>query len=396
MATISYKRPPLFDKQKAFIDDPARFTYIEAGTKSGKTIGMIIWLHEQIIASKGTNQSFWWIAPYYTTTKIAFYRWWDFIPLDIRDMFSKKETELIIKYPGSENKVFFKTADNPDTLYGEDVQAAVLDEASRMREESWNAIRTTLTATRGRAKIIGNVKGRKNWFYRDARKAKANGDAYYLLTSYDNPYLDKEELELAKKNLPEHVFNELYLSEPMEEGANPFGIDYIREAIKPISGKEPICFGIDLAKYVDWTVIIGLDKDKNICFEERFQKDWKLTREIILNRIGNIPALIDCTGVGDPIVEDLQRGRSNIEGLKFTQTSKQQLMEGLASDIQKNNISILGGIMQDELESFEFVYNKHGVKYSAPPGLYDDMVVALALANKKFNISVGYGEYALL
>ncbi len=393
---IPYKRPFLFPKQKAFIDDPARFTYIEAGTKSGKTIGMIIWLHEQMIACEGTNKSFWWVAPYYTTTKIAFYRWWDFIPLDIRHMFSKKETELIIKYPGTEHKVYFKSADNPDTLYGEDVHAVVMDEASRQREEAWNAVRTTLTATKGRGKIIGNLKGRKNWFYRDAKKAKANGIGYHFLTSYDNPYLDPGEIKLAKKNLPEHVFNELFLSKPMDEGANPFGIDYIRNAIKPLSNEKPVCFGIDLAKYVDWTVIIGLDENKDICFYERFQKDWKLTREVILNRVEDISTLIDCTGVGDPIVEDLQRNRNNIEGLKFTASSKQQLMEGLASDIQKGNISILEGVMQDELESFEFIPTRTGIRYSAPTGQHDNCCVALALANKIHRAGSNYGEYALL
>ena len=237
---VSYQRPQVFDKQREFIDDPARFTYIEAGTKSGKTIGMIIWLHEQIIQSGGIRKNFWWVAPYYTTTKIAFDRWWQFIPLETRKLFRKKETDLTIEYPITGHKIYFKSAEKPDALYGEDVYAVVIDEASRMREEAWNVIRTTITATKGRAKIIGNVKGKKNWFYRDARRAKENGDAYYLLTSYDNPYLDKEEIDRARKDLPEQVFNELYMSKPMDDGGNPFGIDHIRRNVqKALSTKEP-------------------------------------------------------------------------------------------------------------------------------------------------------------
>lgn len=56
-------------------------------------------------------------------------------------------------------------------------------------------------------------------------------------------------------------------------------------------------------------------------------------------------------------------------------------MEGLASSIQNNSISILSGVMYEELESFEFIYSRNGVKYSAPEGLNDDCVCALALAN---------------
>ena len=34
----------------------------------------------------------------------------------------------------------------------------------------------------------------------------------------------------------------------------------------------------------------------------------------------------------------------------------------------------------DELETFEYVYTRTGVRYSAPDGLHDDCVCALALA----------------
>jgi hypothetical protein len=48
-----------------------------------------------------------------------------------------------------------KSGEKPDGLYGEDVFAAVIDEASRMREEAWHALRSTLTATRGMRISIG-------------------------------------------------------------------------------------------------------------------------------------------------------------------------------------------------------------------------------------------------
>ena len=38
----------------------------------------------------------------------------------------------------------------------------MIDEASRMKEDAWTAIQSTLTATRGPVRIIGNVKGEKN------------------------------------------------------------------------------------------------------------------------------------------------------------------------------------------------------------------------------------------
>lgn len=396
MNDLIYSRPQLFDKQRQFIDDSSRFTWIEAGTKSGKTIGMVVWIHERTIKCKKKNKVRWWVAPYYTTSKIAYNRLWNFIPIEYRSHFKKNDTELSITYPFNNNKIYFKSAEKPDALYGEDVQDVVIDEASRMREEAWNAIRSTLTATKGRAKIIGNVKGKKNWFYRYSQQAKAENEGYYRLTSYDNPFLDKEEIDFAKKNLPEDVFKELYLSEPTDDGSNPFGISYIQECVTAMSTKPAICYAIDLAKSFDYTVIIGLDEDGNVCHFDRFQKDWKQTKEIIVNKIGDTYSIIDSTGVGDPIAEDLNRSCRKLEGFKFSQSSKQQIMEGLAVAIQQQNIGFPDGIIKDELESFEFEYTRTGVRYSAPEGQHDDVVCALALAVKIWNEAQTKGKYIIV
>ena len=55
-------------------------------------------------------------------------------------------------------------------------------------------------------------------------------------------------------------------------------------------------------------------------------------------------------------------------------------MERLAVAIQQTEIGIPEGILLDELLSFEYVYTRTGVQYSAPSGLHDDGVCALALA----------------
>jgi hypothetical protein len=70
----------------------------------------------------------------------------------------------------------------------------------------------------------------------------------------------------------------------------------------------------------------------------------------------------------------------NVRGYNFTAPSKQQLMEGLTVAIQHQEIRYPDGPIVAELESFEYVYTRTGVRYSAPDGLHDDCVCALALA----------------
>ena len=304
---------------------------------------------------------------------------------------NNNESELFIRITANGCYIHFKGADKPDSLYGEDVYAAVIDEASRVKEDAWYAIRSTLTATKGPLRIIGNVKGRKNWAYKLGVMAKA-GEAdmsYHKLTAYDAVeagVLDLAEIEDAKAKLPEQVFRELYLAEPSDDGGNPFGIAAIQKCIKSLSTKPPTCYGVDLAKSQDWTWIIGLDEFGDVALDERWQGDWGGTKNRLCRIIGNAPALIDSTGVGDPIVEDLQRSLGQVEGFKFTSQSKQQIMEGLASAIQKQEVGYPAGLLVDELESFEYEYTRTGVRYTAPEGMTDDGVCALALAVRKRTI----------
>jgi len=130
-----------------------------------------------------------------------------------------------------------------------------------------------------------------------------------------------------------------------------------------------------------------------VAYFDRFQMDWHNTKETI-KRLSPAPIVIDSTGVGDPILEDLIREGINIEGLKFTSQSKQQLMEGLASAIQQGKIGYPEGVIVDELEVFEYQFTSYGVRYSAPSGFHDDTVVALALAWQNHNIKRGSGRYA--
>ena len=262
----------------------------------------------------------------------------------------------------------------------------VIDEASFIPnlEDGWlNSIRPTLTDYKGRALFLSTPRG-KNYFYQLYNKGKSGETDWtsFKFTTYDNPYIDKGEIDDARKQLPEAVFEQEYMANPMENAANPFGTNFISSCTKEMSKLPPMYFGIDLAKSYDWTVIIGLDLNGQVAYFERFQKDWKQTKETILTLDRTKPVMIDSTGVGDAITEDLQRHFQTMHGFKYTSQSKQQLMELLASSIHKGEVSFPSGTIKDELDVFEYVYSTNGVKYNAPSGYHDDCVNALALALK--------------
>jgi hypothetical protein len=181
---FTYKRPPVTDYQRLILDSPSRYTVTEGTTKCGKTVSHVIWLYEQSLTGKdGSN--YWWVAPIYAQAKIAFSRFKRF--LKNKNFYQANEAELSVTLKTGA-KLWFKSGEKPDNLYGEDVRAVVMDEYTRMREEAWHAIRSTLTATKGRCKFIGNVKGTANWGYQLARKAESNNLndwSYYKVTAAD-------------------------------------------------------------------------------------------------------------------------------------------------------------------------------------------------------------------
>lgn len=393
MLEIEYERPWLYPAQQKAIFDcvdsagaAARYALIEASTKAGKTVGCMAWIVEMAFMRGAPGRNFWWVAPVYPQAKIAFRRIKRGLP---KSVYVANETELTLTLPNGA-VIWFKSGEKPDNLYGEDVFAAVVDEASRVREDSWIAVRSTLTATRGPVRIIGNVKGRTNWHFRLARKAEAGepGMAYAKLTAYDavaGGVLSADEIEDAKRSLPDSVFRELYLAEPSDDQGNPFGLKFIDACLGTISDEKPIAIGIDLAKSHDWTVVVGLDKFGRCCGFERWQGPWEITEERILALVGRTPTLIDSTGVGDPIVERLQKKRRNVfEGFHFTSSSKQRLMEGLVVAVQQGEITFPDGPIRSEMETFEYTYTRTGVRYTAPEGFHDDCVMALALAVEKY------------
>lgn len=370
--------------QKKILDAERRFVVVMCGRRFGKSeLSQILIIKE---ALNGGQVAY--ITPTYGLAQVFFERLTKVLP------FKSNISKLKIYCP-NEGSIEFFTGERLDNLRGRKFHLVIIDEAAFIAdlEDGWNnSIRPTLTDYEGKAVFLSTPRG-KNFFYSLFMKMGENDWQSFKFTTYDNPHINPREIDEARIQLPEVVFEQEYMANPSENSANPFGNAFIKRCVKPISAQPIVCYGIDLAKSVDYTVIIGLDKDGNVAYFDRFQMDWHNTKETI-KRLPPAPIVVDSTGVGDPILEDLLREGVNIEGLKFTSQSKQQLMEGLASAIQQGRIGFPEGVIVDELDVFEYQFTSHGVRYSAPSGFHDDTVMALALAWQNHNIKRGSGRYA--
>lgn len=391
MSKVVFQLPGVFDYQDRALFTAHRYAVVEGCSKAGKTYPSIVWLMKEAFTHGAANRAWWWVAPTHDQADIAYRRMVAmYRQADPEEKhWSKQDHRKRIEVAGV-GMFVFKSGDEPDNLYGDDVYAVVMDEYTRAREESWHAVRSTLLATGGRVRLIGNVRGR-GWGYRLARLAESGElkDWHYSRFTWREAVgagiLTMEEVEDARRVYPASVFAELFEAIPAEDGSNPFGLDKIAACVAPMSGRDPACWGVDLARTHDYTVAIGIDDAGAVCRFERWHgTTWTHTTERLVDLIGDTPAYIDSTGVGDPIYEQIQRRCRRAQPVVFTANEKQAMMERLGATIQARRITFPDNEIRRELEMFEF--ERYGptnrVRYSAPSGMHDDCVCALALACK--------------
>ena len=345
-----------------------RFNVLEIGRRWGKTTFGIQLLVEHAISGKRVG----WFAPSYKFLS------------DVEREVLRILEPLVIESDRIERRYSLATGGVLDFWTLEDENAGrgraydfiVIDEAGFVAKllNIWRAaLRPTLTDRRGGALFLGTPKGGGD-FHRLFSEAQGDESGEWLavrLASITNPYLDATEIASAKKLLPAVVFAQEYEGVPAEDGSNPFGLEAIRACVGELSTDAPAVWGVDLAKSEDWTVAIALDVSGNVCRLERWQGQWNVTRARLIALIGNTPALIDSTGVGDPIVEDVARNCRRTEGFKFTSPSKQQIMEGLCAAISLQEVRYPLGVIPNELENFGFRYSGGRVRFEAEVG-HDD------------------------
>ncbi len=288
----------------------------------------------------------------------------------------------------------FRSADKPENIEGFGYDDVFLNEAGIILKDEYlwnNAIRPMLWDYNSPATIGGTPKG-MGLFHELAMRGQDPSQeryAYFHFTSFDNPFLDKENLRLEIADMPERVVEQEIYAKFLEDTGVVFrGVTAIATAqpMKPVPMHSYV-IGIDLAKVQDFTVISVYDRKTNWqVYQDRFnQLDWpyqKLKIKEIADHYNKALCLIDATGVGDPIVDDLMRAGVAVEPIRLTNEIKKQIIEKLATWIEIGRINILN-IPESIRELNSFTYDISGtgrVLYNAPAGFHDDIVISHALA----------------
>lgn len=370
---------PRHPGQERVVSEAKRFNVLMCGRRFGKTsLGHDIAV-ETVLAGKMVG----WMAPSY---KILAPAWLDLVTtlLPVPGLV-KNELQKVIRLPNG-GSVEAWSLDSDDPARSRKFHQIIVDEAGLVPRLAhvWNsALRPTLADYEGGAWFLGTPKGVGDFSAFHAKGQGVGHDpewASWCLGTMDNPHIKPSEIEAMRKELPHETFQQEVMGIPMQSGDHPIGLEQINKCVCPVSQAPVVAWGVDLARSVDFTVAVGLDTRGHVARLERWKAPWGVTRTRLIGLLGNTLAAIDQTGVGDPIVEDLQRHGVRAMGEVFSARNKQHMMEALIAAIQQERIGFPDGWLKGELESLEASKTQVGTRYAARDGNHDDGVMALALA----------------
>lgn len=232
-----------------------------------------------------------------------------------------------------------------------------------------------------------------NWFNEIFQMGNTDDPQYadyisFQYSSYDNPFLDPKELDEMSMNLPELVYKQEILAEFIEGGGVVFRnfTEVLRDCLEAPQENEDYVGGADLGRREDFTVISVMKRrTREIVYLERFNKlDW----DFIKSRITTVSKMyngatmfVDSTGMGDPVYEDLAKKGANVRGVKISSASKPTMINALSIMIENKQIWLPNDQdLKKEFQSYTYTMTPDGnVKYGAPPGNHDDIVMSIAL-----------------
>lgn len=370
-------------KQAEVHTSESRFRVVIAGRQSGKTMTGVAEISTWVLERAPGN--YWWTTSSYKTKDKAWRDLLSFLPAHI--IKKKNETENYIAFTNG-SRISIRSADAPDSLVSETLDGEVNDEFAQWSPDVWpQRLRPMLGVTEGPALFLGSPRGR-NYAY-DLYTLGLGGDpewSSFKWASSESPYFSADEFERARRELPERIFRQEYLADFVEGGGEVFR--NVDAAVGPLVAADAhTIIGVDLARLRDWTVLWALTSGGETVEVQRFQHmDWAIQKTKIVEmykRLGARRAVVDATGVGDPMVEELTRAGIAVEPFKFSAQSKASAVENLMLRFDNGSIRLPVGRPEliEEFKAFAFETMPSGRdRFSAPEGRHDDAVMALALA----------------
>jgi len=393
------------DAQKQIIFGLDQVTTIVAGRRFGKSVLMAALALYYAITKKKSIQFI--ISPSQDQSKIIFN---ELKEMALESPLVAPLVEKTKDFPFPEIRfksgalIYARSTGNNEGKYlrGHKAHRIILDEAAYIKESIiTNVISPMLADYDGEMIQISTPLG-QNHFYDSHQRGliKEPGYASFQFSSFENPHISHSYIRRKQKEITDIEFRTEWLAEFVDDQVCVFKWATINDALvdyEETYEPEPshnYFIGVDIAKMYDYTAIVVIDgtdqKNCKVVYTERYTgKPYSFVIERIMGlsfRFHPLSILLDETGVGAGITEQVAAELPCAEGFTFSMQSKVALINTLKTGLEQRRLKIprSQNVMADELRFYQYELSDSGVvKMSAPSKKHDDYVIALALAYQK-------------
>jgi len=254
----------------------------------------------------------------------------------------------------------------------------------------WNYISPILAENGGWAVFVYTPRGR-NHAYDLLLTAQKNPKWHVeMLPVSKTKAVAEEDLLEQKMNMSTALYNQEYELD-FTENASAVYKDVMSHTYPTHEYKHNdlgiFQIGVDLAKFNDYTVLTPFDLTTfQVCPQDAFNKiDYTLQKtkiEAAYYQYNKPKVIVDATGVGNPVVDDLMNKGINIDPFTFTYNSRNDLLINLQILLEQDRIKIPDD--QELIEQIEAAYfdltPSGRTKIVVPETIHDDRLISLALA----------------
>jgi hypothetical protein len=388
MKTVRVQLPAYHPSQKDIHDNLNRFNVLDNGRRWGKDIILRNYAVEGMLAGEPVS----WYEPNYKSLVEN----WDWLVNALSVITTdKSEQEKRLQIATGGNLTMW-SLDDKDASRGKHYKRAIINEAAKIPhlQYSWEyVIRASLMDLRGGAMICSTPRGYDFFhaLYKRGQDPLEKDWSSWQKSTWENPFIPVEELEEAKRTLPEITYRQEIMAEFITSDGMVFRRVQDAAVLQPLAKRIPdhqYIAGVDVASSVDFTVVTVLDaQTKEMVYMDRFNRiDYLMLEdklEIIYHNWHLEAMMIEANSIGQGVIDHLHYKSMNVIPFTTTNASKDLIIKHLQSEFEHGNIKILDNpILVGELLSFESKRTPGGLySYSAPDGQHDDCVMSLAIAH---------------
>jgi phage FluMu gp28-like protein len=305
------------------------------------------------------------------------------------------------------SKIYFRSSEREDGLRGYTFDYLFLDEAAYQTEDAWKRAIQPTALVHGKKVVLFSTPRGKDWFhdmFQMGKDPNYPSHASVRMEQYDNPYINREEVEGARRALPDAIFRAEYLGEFLEGESQVFQ-NFNANTFERYPKPQGKCYiGVDLAQTGDYTVAVVMDSSGAVVEIYRDNhKEWDSmsTKIIQLAQRYNATLMVETNSMGSVVLEGIKKRYQDAHGFNTSNQSKRDIVESLILGFNDGSVKIpsaeLYSELHRELEVFEMSYNPQtrSVKYAARPPFHDDIVIALCIANWNRLQNKTYGQYVV-